>query len=77
MELLLHRSKTISPLLKGFELFQENELKKYGGWIGGGVDGSLNAVISRASVELIRSTSRSRSNLLLDKMIYRMILESN
>ena len=39
---------TPPPLLTELEEDEEKELKKWGGWVGG----SLNGVISRAHVEL-------------------------
>ena len=41
------------PLLTELEEDEEKDLKKWGGWGDGWMDGSLNGVISRAPVELI------------------------
>ena len=42
------------PLLTELEEDEEKDLKKWGGWGDGWIDGSLNGVISRAPVELIK-----------------------
>ena len=43
------------PLLTEVEEDEEKDLKKWGGWMGGWMDGH-NGVISRAPVDLIRTT---------------------
>ena len=43
------------PLLTELKEDEEKDLKKWDGWMGGWMDGSLNRVISRAPVELIKT----------------------